>query len=391
MNVDTGDRKSFERVALVVPTIRENCFRDFVRRWAEIGLFHHVSLIVMEDNPKKTFDLQKVFSDLPSGSHLAARHFCWEDVEADLGKDSWIIPRRSDTVRSYGYYWAWKEGFDYVLTLDDDCYPPSYEADGVAYKDGQGFVQAHLSYVRDRTRWFNTLNSVKPRGIPYYETGRNRRVVLNHGLWTNVLDYDAPYQLANPVKEEFSFDSRIVPHGSYFPMCGMNVMWRRDVTVLMYHLLMGQTMKPGTNSMVRTHPKTGEDLGPPLEKLPFDRFGDIWCGIFMKKICDLLNLYVTSGMPYIRHERASNPFANLKKEANGIEVNERLWKYVDEFMPSGCILDTPPAGLYELLGEYIGKYAEFPEHVDYFRWLGRAMVAWARLFQKERRGGPTGT
>ena len=35
-------------------------------------------------------------------------------------------------------------------------------------------------------------------------------------------------------------------------------------------------------------------------------------------ICDHLGLGVKTGLPYIWHSKASNPFVNLKKEYNGI-------------------------------------------------------------------------
>lgn len=364
-----GSPKPFKKIVLVIPTIRENNFRDFLKRWNDIGLFEHVDLFVMEDNPKKTFDLHEICSGWNGSAFW--QHFCWEDIEKDLGEKSWIIPRRSDTVRSFGYLKAWQAGYEYVLTLDDDCYPPS-EVDGLTYSNGEAFVKEHLKALEGRTRWFNTLNEVKPRGIPFYNLGKNDKVVVNHGLWTNVIDYDAPYQLANPIPEVFSFDNRIVPNGLYFPMCGMNVMWKTDVTVLMYHLLMGQQYLPpkGNDALIPGYQ-------PALRKLAFDRFGDIWCGIFMKKIVDIKGAQVSTGMPYIRHERASNPFTNLKKEANGIEVNEKLWEYVDKFTFD---LSLSWAKAYHKLGVYIMGFKEYPEHEKYFVDLGESMRQWAVLF-----------
>ena len=374
-----------ERITLVIPTIRENCFKDFVKRWQDVGLFEHIDrFIVMEDNPKRTFGVERPTGHAPGAM---VDHYSWEDIRQELGDKEWIIPRRSDTVRSFAYYMAWA-GYgggpdgsnrilpDYILTLDDDCYPCTAANDGLDY-NGLGFLRGHVDYM-EKTRWFNTLNSVKPRGIPFYNLGKTEnRIIVNHGLWTNVLDYDAPFQLANPIKEEFSFDNHIVPAGLYFPMCGMNVMWRREATPLMYHLLMGQrkVMLPSVDGA-----KEG------LLKLPFDRFGDIWCGIFMKKIADMMGCLVTTGMPYIRHERASNPFTNLKKEANGIEVNEDLWQHVDSFV---MFDDDKPefAYLYGELGKHIAgfieKYPKYKEHDEYFHLLGKAMVQWAELFKGE--------
>lgn len=371
---------------LVVPTIRENCLRDFIARWNAIGLFKECDLIVMEDNPTKTFDLSSVFpKDNPFADKALVRgdglvHYCWEDIERTLGADSWIIPRRSDTVRSFGYYMAWKMGYKYIVTLDDDCYPPTANADGLQY-DGVNFLRAHRHNLEGRSRWFNTLNAVKPRGIPFYNLGKNDKIVLSHGLWTNVLDYDAPTQLVKPVPEKFSFDTQIVPANSYFPMCGMNVMWRGEITVLMYHLLMGQRIHRESTKVMD---EIGLQVSPSqvTSKLPFDRFGDIWCGILMKKIVDAKGLNVTSGMPYIRHERASNVWANLRKESAGLEVNEKFWERVDEFLYGGDEMDSF-ADFYQAMGVHVSDFKAFPEHLSYFQTLGRAMQIWAGLFMEK--------
>ena len=356
-----------KEICLVVPTIREKSFVDFVARWAKIGLFEVVDLMVMEDNPKKTFSLNGLTLEdggkLPEWTHLS-----WQDIYDDLGAQEWIIPRRSDTVRSYAYWKAWKAGYKYIMTLDDDCYPATKE-DGLEYT-GAAFVNEHLKNLLGRTRWFNTLNSVKPRGIPFYNLGNLDNVIVNHGLWTNVLDYDAPFQLANPVKEQFSFDNKLIPSGVYFPMCGMNVMWKAEATVLMYHLLMGRMVEE-------------EGTSDNLTKLQFDRFGDIWAGILMKKVADSLGYSVATGMPYIRHERASNPFTNLKKEANGIEVNEHFWEFVDNINLKDC---KNFVSAYKQLGNAMSEFTKlYPqyheEHSSYFKMLGKAMEEWSGLFE----------
>jgi reversibly glycosylated polypeptide/UDP-arabinopyranose mutase len=368
-------------VVLCVPTIREQCMRDFIQRWEAIGLFNHVDLIVMEDNPTPTFNLSDCFvSNQSMPQQLVVHpptsfiHLSWKDIDEDLLSSSWIIPRRSDTVRSYAYYAAWCLGYKYIMTLDDDCYPTTRE-DGVVY-DGEGFVNEHISNLTSKTRWFSTLQTAIPRGLPYSTRGTLDTVWISHGLWTNVVDYDAPHQLVNPTPEKFSFRTEVVPSNVYYPMCGMNVMWRASATPLMYHLLMGNRIADKDSLL--------------FEKLPFDRFGDIWCGIFSKKILDLVQLNVTTGLPYIRHERASNPFVNLRKEANGLEVNETLWKHVDLFSKedihrasSGSheldFSSTDAARSYSALGRHIMKFNEFG-YGEYFDLLGQAMVKWASLF-----------
>lgn len=336
------------KVLLVVPSIRQASFARFVNEWRPTGLFDRVDLCLMEDNPVKTF---------PTPDECMY-HFSWEDIgNMDW---AWIVPRRSDTVRSYAYWMAQRQSYEFLMTLDDDCYPePGYE----------DLDLQHLALLEGRTQWFNTLNSVRPRGTPYYNLG-SRPIHVNHGLWTNVLDYDAPQQLVNPIPEVFTHDNRIVPHGSYHSLCGMNVMWRREAFVLSYHLLMGH--------MVDRSRRKRPDVpsGPVLKKLPFDRFGDIWCGIVQKKILDRLNWSISSGTPYIHHDRASNPFTNLRKEANGLEVNEWFWNRIDDVDLS--TVNSNPVDCYRAIGNAVGRIGG--EHEAYWAELSEAMVTWADLF-----------
>jgi hypothetical protein len=235
--------KTSNNTALVVPSIRKDSFERFIKEWKPTGLFDRVDLILMEDNPSRTFDIFSSLEDT-KGNH---RHLCWEDI--DEKSWGWIIPRRSDTVRSFAYWYVWNAQYPFMMTMDDDCYPePGYE----------NLDELHRSMLT-RTKWFNTLNSVRPRGTPYFNTGE-REVMVNHGLWTNVLDYDAPQQLVQPTPEVFTHDNRIVPSGAYFSFCGMNAMWRRDAIPLSYHMLMGKMKDTSTSNFDN------------LRSLPFDRF-----------------------------------------------------------------------------------------------------------------------
>jgi hypothetical protein len=331
--------------ALVVPSIRKDSFERFVAEWRPTGLFDRVDLILMEDNPTRTFDFATDFENHAQNFI----HLSWEDIDDKNERWSWIIPRRSDTVRSYAYWKAYDMGYDYLMTLDDDCYPD---------KDYKELDKIHKMML-NRSKWFNTLNNVRPRGIPYKNIGA-RKVYINHGIWTGCLDYDAPQQLVAPIPEAYTHDNKLVPSGAYHPFCGMNAIWRREVMVLSYHLLMGR-MYPADGS--------GE-----LVMLPFDRFGDIWCGIIQKKICDHLGFPVATGVPYIHHDRASNPFTNLRKEANGIEVNEWFWEKIDAVE----LVGDNVVSCYEQVADAIGKFGG--EHEVYWEMLSKAMLTWAERF-----------
>ena len=84
------------------------------------------------------------------------------------------------------------------------------------------------------------------------------------------------------------------------PMCGMNLAFDRDlIGPAMYFGLMG-------------------------EGQPWGRYDDMWAGWCVKVIADHLGLGVKTGLPYIWHSKASNPFVNLRKEYKGIFWQEEI-------------------------------------------------------------------
>lgn len=73
-----------------------------------------------------------------------------------------------------------------------------------------------------------------------------------------------------------------------------------------------------------------ELIGPALyfglmgEGQPIGRYDDMWAGWCSKVIVDHLGLGVKTGLPYLWHSKASNPFVNLKKEYKGIFWQEEI-------------------------------------------------------------------
>jgi hypothetical protein len=299
----------------------------FLEAWREE--LSAATILVVEDGPERTF---------PVGGENV-RHLAWCDIEEQLGESSWVIPRGSGCVRSFGCWVAHRMGPDMIVALDDDTRPDQAHP---------GFLEAHWARLQAATEpaWVSTLDDASPRGMPYFTTERAAPVVLNHGLWTGVPDFDAATQLVSSrmwISGEWS--DQTIPRGSYFPMCSMNVAWRTEFTAAMYFLLMG----PG---------------------YPFDRFGDIWAGVLAKRVADHLGFAMNSGAPGILHERASNVFANLSKESRGLAFNETFWRAVDSVVLTEESVPTAYAQLAERL----------PLDQDEFAQLRRAMRAWADLF-----------
>ena len=312
--------------ALVIPSIREKNLLQFLNKWGQLPL----EVFVVEDNPTKQFTSLGI-----------EHHYSWNEIEKILGDDNWIISRRDSAIRSFGFLMAYRSGAEYIYTLDDDCAP-------VLNNGMITFVEDHQDAITNNTRWTESYQGQRTRGIPYKNKG-NTNVVLNMGLWYGHPDLDSVQTLSGFEEQWKHMDvpTRIMPIGQYFPLCGMNMCFKRELTPLMYFPLMG-------------------------EGYIYRRFDDIWCGIIMKKVCDHLGSFVTCGPPYIIHEKASDPFVNLVKEAPGIAANEKFWETIDTIPLTGKN--------YVDCMEEIGIGLETNQD-SYLKTLGKAIVTWSHLFQ----------
>ena len=313
------------KAIVVIPTIREEHFKIWLDRWGKE--FEDHTIIVVEDNPSRTFGI-------PRGRNVL--HYSWQEIDDELRDKAWIIPRRTDCVRSFGFYKAYQMAPDMVVTLDDDCYP-----------DHEQFLEMHWRALNEThpVEWFQHFPGIRVRGMPYEL--RRLSTALNIGLWSNIPDLDARTQLENSeyraVKVDFNF---VAPRGYFVPVCGMNLAFRPEIIPGFYFLLMGRGYE-------------------------CDRFGDIWSGIFLKKICDHLGFHMSGGRPYVWHERASDPHVNLEKEKNGLVMNERLWKDVEAMSLGGTAV-----------GEcYMSVADQLPVYSPYWARVKEAMKVWAGLFE----------
>lgn len=265
------------------------------------------------------------------------QHYSWKEIDKELGKNSWIISRRTDGIRCFGFYRAYKDGADYLITLDDDAYP----SENISTESFIGLHQQMLD--NNISRWLWTTKDIKPRGVPYFNTGK-KEVLINMGFWKKNPDIDAPTQLVHNSYDLEPNIMRPVPSGFYFPLSACNFSFKRKATPIMYFPLMGLNQK-------------------------YDRFGDIWCGIITKKICDYLGYVITSGFPSVNHIRASDVWKNLQKEVPGLYENEFFWEIIDNMKLTGNTLELC----------YLQIAEQLPDR-DYYRKLGKAMRIWLTLF-----------
>jgi reversibly glycosylated polypeptide / UDP-arabinopyranose mutase len=112
-------------------------------------------------------------------------------------------------------------------------------------------------------------------------------------------------------------------------MCGMNLAFNRElIGPAMYFGLMGE----------------GQPIG---------RYDDMWAGWCSKVICDHMGVGSKTGLPYVWHSKASNPFVNLKKEYKGIFWQEEIIPFFQQVTLSKETTDV--CDLYLELAEKVSR------------------------------------
>ncbi|KAK7311222.1 hypothetical protein RJT34_09225 [Clitoria ternatea] len=95
-------------------------------------------------------------------------------------------------------------------------------------------------------------------------------------------------------------------------------------------------------------------------------------------ISDYLGLGVKTGLPYIWHNKASNPFLNLKKKYKGIYWQEELIPFFQSVsLPKECTtVQKCYIGLFRQVKAKLGKVD------DYFNKLADTMVTWIEAWKE---------
>lgn len=290
-------------IAIVVPTMesRKEVYKQFIKAWKPLFTKHGCIVITVIDGDKPVLASNYGLTKVNIYKHEELKN---------------LVYNKNDGVRNAGFWYIAKylEDVDTIITLDDDTLPLG------------DTIQDHLDTLnrKESISWIKSCSHYT-RGFPY-AVREEAPVMISHGLWKGVADWDAPQQLING-NPEIDLVSHAVPKGIYMPFCGMNVAFRREALPYMYYAPMGY-------------------------KVGMDRFADIWMGINLTRICAEKNWAIYNGGAVVRHERASNVWKNLQKEARGLELNETYWqgneedKYFKEY-------ETKRKGWEKLIKKYI--------------------------------------
>jgi hypothetical protein len=196
-------------------------------------------------------------------------------------------------------------------------------------------------------------------------------VVASQGLWTNVPDLDAVRILMDgdlegqartrTTREDFG-DDFVAARGNYLTVCSMNLAFRREVIPAFYQLPMDDNEW---------------DVG---------RFDDIWSGVFLKRACDVLGKRIYNGAPLCEHNKAPrSTFDDLNNEVPGLELNEHLWRVIDDV---GGDADSY-RDVFEAMGRELadGDWSDY-NNGAFFNYVGEHMLDWLDCLAALERTAP---
>ncbi len=359
-------------VCVIVPTIRNpDCVREYVANAREHGHDDRLEFVLVTEAFCDTEAMAAMLDEEGVGGAVfdgPARDRWFR--ERGLREYADLIPAASHAQTSFGLLYLWSNDFEYGVFLDDDTRPhPEFDFFG-----GHLRTLHHEGQVEVRSsdqRWVNVLedgdNDLYPRGYPYGAMGetteRTREhvseVAVSQGLWTDVPDLDAARILADGdlrgqssvrLSREDYGEGFVTAPGDYLTVCSMNLAFRREVVPAFYQL--------------------------PMDDNPWDvgRFDDIWSGVFLKRACDAVGTAVYSGAPLCVHEKAPrSTFSDLQAEAPALELNEHLWRVVDDVADDA---DTY-RGAYRAMADRLaaGDWSEF-ENGEFLAYVGEHMREW---------------
>ncbi|MFB6311700.1 MAG: alpha-1 4-glucan-protein synthase [Salinirussus sp.] len=362
-------------VCVIVPTIRDwDCVRAYVENARSHGFeVERLHWVLVTEAFCDTDGMRAMLADLDVSGDVfdgPAREAWLSDQ--GVSEYTHLIPEASHAQTSFGLLYLWANDFSYGVFIDDDTLPHS-ETDFFGRHLQNLHHEGEIDAVRSDERWVNVLydsideHGLYPRGYPYgamdetveTETLHAGSVVASQGLWTNVPDLDAVRILGDGdltgqaetrlQADDFGPDFVAAP-GHYLTVCSMNLAFRREIVPAFYQL--------------------------PMDDNPWDvgRFDDIWSGVFLKRACDILGDQIITGEPFCEHNKAPrSTFGDLANEAPGLELNEHLWRLIDD---AGAEADSY-AGVYAALASRLREAdVEDLRNGEFLAYVGEHMADW---------------
>lgn len=345
-----GPNRSAATVAVVVPIPND----------PDWGLFDEipadVPIIVVDDSDGKLAPAPR--DNVTFYDYAAQRDFMGDHYPA--------IPHKSAATRNFGHYVAFKQGYDVIIALDYDC------------RTRPGWLTQHLEALVPvvdapalQADWVNSVDvpGWYARGFPYElrngeyaptPTRASGDVVLNMGLWDNILDLNGVDKLvAEPPYGPHVPDGAPRVALGNIPVCGMNTAFRTELTPAYFFL---------------------PDVW--VDGWQLSRHDDIWGGYIVKKLMDIRRDLFTFGNPVVEHTKQTRIERVVMLEHWMHLMAREFYACVD-----AAVAELKPGGYTKMFADFterflseVGRSAAPSHYRRVYRELGEAMQRWAGCF-----------
>lgn len=285
-----------------------------------------------------------------------------------------LVPHRNPSCKAFGLYYAWREGFDIAILLDDDV-DLRVSPDFLDKVPVGKLVKANTFH--SMSGWYNPMlqlgeTEVWARGYPYefrsesceiLRQAATVRPLFNEGLWTGTADINGVDKLAGHVATK---DRAIDPGyvvlqvGDRLPLSIMNCQIHRDLIPAFYQ--------------------------PPDWPMPggfqVRRHDDVWSMYVLKALMDRRLEVVTVGEPLAWHRKEGDMEKEILSEHYTNLVQPWLTQVVDA-AARDVSADTY-ANMAVRLGQGMLRLSRLyvPLFAGVIGDYARRITQWATLFQE---------
>jgi hypothetical protein len=381
-----GDKLTGKKVAIVTITINIPYFlASYIQSFESYPSDNEPAFIFIGDLRSPHREINEYIQRIASRLTIeywdveSQKKWIYETFGSKAEKVEKVIPYNSIRRRNLGYLRALQLGADIIITIDDDN-----------FLGNTNWLSEHLS-VLYTTEVLPTVSSkngvVNPchllrynyptlriysRGYPFsklfcdtfdVEFREGGRVALNLGLWTKFPDVDAYTNILYPdleslgIKEEFQRRYALALN-NYMPVNTQNTSFISELTPAFYDVLMDTV----------------------IHGVRFDRYDDIWAGLFALKLIHKLGYRATFGVPLTEHRRNKHDYiSDLRSELIGMSLNNLLYEIV---MNVEVQFKSFADGYLELADTIMNETKKFvndEEVLHYFSRLAEAMRIWIDL------------
>ncbi|MBI3046076.1 MAG: hypothetical protein HYY86_00815 [Candidatus Harrisonbacteria bacterium] len=272
--------------------------------------------------------------------------------------------------RNIGILFAYEQGAELIITIDDDNFFAS--GDFVGQNSIVGTEQK-MDFIRSSTGWLNVCGFLKEeKNAPFYHRGfpmgkrwlkeklsvkkKKGKIVVNAGFWLGDPDIDAVTRLTNPInvlsykrKENFALGK-----GTWSPFNSQNTALAREI-IPAYFL----------------SPMVG-------------RYDDIWAAYVIKAIADYLGHYISFGNPLVYQDRnPHNYFKDFDKERDGMILSDLFCDWLQKIKMKGKNYGDCYGELIFGLEKFLSQDKKLDEHQkNYISSYLEGMKVWQKTIRR---------